>query len=212
MWGWPICQPPEKGTPVSEAVEAMVKLRAEIETRLMGNDDYRALRALDRAIRDAGGRNRYMHSPVAGWRPRPSVVGAGTRSLIEPDPSTGGDAAPASTADADLLAQAHNVARIFSGNSKPSQADAAYDALLTKGWPMTTAELIEPVRARGATLNGDDATTSLSSTLSRDKGRFKSVRWNGKSCWWFANVETPENTIHDDLDDLLGPAASEEPI
>lgn len=189
----------------------MVKLRAEIETRLMGNDDYRALRALDRAIRDAGGRARFMHSPVAGWRPRPvATMGAGTRLLTDPDASAGDDGAPASTSDADLLAHAQSIARSLSG--KPSQADAAYDVILTKGWPMTTAELIEPVRARGATLNGDDAATSLSSTLSRDKARFKSVRWNGKSCWWFANVETPKSTISDDLADLLGTSDQEEPI
>lgn len=191
----------------------MMKLRSEIETRLMANDDYRALRALDRAIRDAGGRNRYLHSVGGGWRLRPTMgAGTGTATQIDPSPPRGGDAAPASTIDADFLAHAHNLARVVNSNSKPSQADAAFDVLLTKGWPMTTAELIEPVRARGATLNGDDAATSLSSTLSRDKNRFKSVRWNGKSCWWFANVETPKSTIDDDLADLLGTSDPEEVV
>jgi hypothetical protein len=51
--------------------------------------------------------------------------------------------------------------------------------------PVTTADLLEMVREKGAKVGGNDPLTNLSSSLSRDP-RFVPIRVDGKSMWWLA--------------------------
>jgi hypothetical protein len=71
-----------------------------------------------------------------------------------------------------------------------SQADAAAAVLEDRGQPVPIANLVELVTQKGAPVGGKEPTINLSSTLSKDE-RFKSVRFNGRACWWFANRSLP---------------------
>lgn len=153
---------------MADALEQMQSLREEIEGRLLANPDYRALLSLDRAIGELASdlptlRKHLKPSVLEQHRTPASDFKMWTAKWVRPEFET----------------------------SKVSQADAAFNVLKLAGIPMTTAELIDPVRNLGATLGGDDPAVNLSSSLSRDKDRFQSIRWNRRSCWWFKDVPIP---------------------
>jgi hypothetical protein len=72
----------------------------------------------------------------------------------------------------------------------PSQAYATLTVLGRHGRPMPISELLPLVREEGAMVNGNDPTINLSSSLSRNE-RLRSVRYEGRSCWWLADRPFP---------------------
>lgn len=83
--------------------------------------------------------------------------------------------------------------RTFFGGPKPkapSQLEASATALDQAGHPLPTPELVMRVRQLGARVGGSTPTINLGSTLSRS-AEFRSVRWEGRSCWWFVDRPLP---------------------
>jgi hypothetical protein len=73
-----------------------------------------------------------------------------------------------------------------------SQADAAAAVLADRGEPIPVTELVALVRHRGAVVEGQRPHINLSSTLSRDKARFRTVRYHGRPAWWLADRPYPD--------------------
>lgn len=73
-----------------------------------------------------------------------------------------------------------------------SQPAAARQAILAKGEPVQTAELLNSVLASGVKVGGGEhQLRNLSSMLSSNKG-FKSVPWKSGSGWWVTDRELPK--------------------
>lgn len=166
---------------MTNAVAAIQSLRDDLHQKLLQNPDYRAMIALDRAIMEASGQ------PMSPLQMAVNHLSALPGSLVASD-----------AAEAARHSYLWGVAANALPFTKMSQADAAYAVLQSTMQPMTTAELIDPVRKMGATLGGDDPATNLSSSLSREKDRFQSLRWNRKTCWWFKDVEVPQEETPDE--------------
>ncbi|MBX9460025.1 MAG: winged helix-turn-helix domain-containing protein [Brevundimonas sp.] len=181
---------------MADAIEAMRSLRREIESRLAANPDYRALIALDRAIREASG-----HRVIGGSR---YYGGGGARPVEHRLPNNLTMMSAEEHKMTERLIETDLAAASAQTHGRVSQADAAFQVLKLVGRPMTTAELIEPVRQQGATLGGDDPAVNLSSSLSRDNERFISVRWNRRPRWWFKDAEIPAEDVDSVIADLLG--------
>jgi hypothetical protein len=65
-----------------------------------------------------------------------------------------------------------------------SQADAAHTLLTSLLYePVPIARLVQALNAHGITVGGVNPNINLSSVLSKD-GRFRSVRFKERSCWW----------------------------
>ena len=129
----------------TDTTARLFALREEVEQRLLQNADYRAMLALDNAIRE-----------LATACPPPEAAHA---------PS----GAP---------------------SAKLSRANAASLVLAEQGRPLAFGELAERVRNRGASLEGKGARRAFSVTLSTD-GRFRSVRYRQRRCWWFTDRPFP---------------------
>ncbi|MEM0990333.1 MAG: hypothetical protein AAGK00_15780 [Pseudomonadota bacterium] len=72
-----------------------------------------------------------------------------------------------------------------------SQADAVERVLQKIGRPMKAVDLVPLVTEQGASLKGKDPSNNLASNLSRDP-RFRSIRFGGVPCWWFADQAVPD--------------------
>jgi hypothetical protein len=72
-----------------------------------------------------------------------------------------------------------------------TQPDAVF-ALLTNVLhaPAQTVTLVKALSAHGITVGGANPNINLSSVLSKD-GRFRSVRYNGRTCWWVKGTPFP---------------------
>jgi hypothetical protein len=72
-----------------------------------------------------------------------------------------------------------------------TQTDAVH-VLLTKVLhaPAQTTTLVKALSAHGITVGGAKPEVNLSSVLSKD-GRFRSVRYNGRYCWWIKGTPFP---------------------
>lgn len=162
--GAPIVEPeswvPEMTGPKAPAtaVDRMIELRSEVEARLLENDDYRTLVALDRAIAEISG---------ATISPDPTVIKpqSGKRSKYADDPPV----------------EVNGM----------SQADATH-VLLTKVLyePVPIARLVGALGAHGISVGGAQPNINLSSVLSKD-GRFRSVRFKDRACWWVKGTPFP---------------------
>ncbi len=69
---------------------------------------------------------------------------------------------------------------------KLSHANAAIAVLIRNGRPMPLSALLPLAREEGAQVNGQDPEINFSSSLSRNE-RLRSVRYEGRSCWWLAD-------------------------
>jgi hypothetical protein len=67
-----------------------------------------------------------------------------------------------------------------------SHGNAAIAVLKRNEQPMPLSALLPLVREEGARVNGKDPEINLSSSLSRNE-RLRSVRYEGRSCWWLAD-------------------------
>lgn len=72
-----------------------------------------------------------------------------------------------------------------------SQADAAH-SLLTNVMhePVFVANLVKALTAHGINVGGTNPNINLSSVLSKD-GRFRSVRYKDRACWWVKGTPFP---------------------
>jgi len=89
--------------------------------------------------------------------------------------------------------QAAHRPRIRLNGEHPSYMSLADQALTEIGKPVSTLKLMEFISARRS-LSGDDpakARITVQSSLSKDK-RFKSVPWDGKRAWWYADKPIPK--------------------
>lgn len=87
-------------------------------------------------------------------------------------------------------------------------AGAAELELHARGIPMTGADIMAALPARGVTVGGADPVVNFTSSMSKS-GKFQSVRRNGKYYWWFKDEPLPEDW--QEAPDLLkqdGPDAS----
>jgi hypothetical protein len=69
---------------------------------------------------------------------------------------------------------------------RPSHANAAIAVLTRTGHPMPLSALLPLAREEGAQVKGQDPEINFSSSLSRNE-RLRSVRYEGRSCWWLAD-------------------------
>lgn len=74
-----------------------------------------------------------------------------------------------------------------------SQAEAAELVLVEEGRPMTGAELLAAVPAKGCVVGGAKPLMSFGSTLSRDP-RFVNFRRDGQYYWWLKAKPLPAST------------------
>jgi hypothetical protein len=88
----------------------------------------------------------------------------------------------------------------------PSQAYATETVLFRHDHPMPLSALLPLVREEGARLSGKDPEINLSSSLSRSE-RLRSVRYEGRSCWWLANRPFPGEKDFGGVTDADTPAA-----
>jgi hypothetical protein len=75
---------------------------------------------------------------------------------------------------------------------KLSQPAAARQVILTKGEPVSSAELVEGMSALGVHIGGKNKQRNLTSVLSSHKG-FKSVNWKGGYAWWVTDRDVPKS-------------------
>jgi hypothetical protein len=166
-------------------------LRQQAHERLYNaNPDYRALVALDEAIAKAAPQStrQAIPAPPPTWLPTPPPHIQGT--AIKPIEHW------------DHL----NAFRVKPTGPSHSQATAAL--LEREGIPLPVSILVPNVRGLGATLTGKDPEINLSSSLSRDK-IFRSVRYQGRPCWWFADRPFPGEQGFGGLMGASAPAADD---
>jgi hypothetical protein len=139
---------------IMDAIEELRQLEERLEKRLKLNRDYIALQAVRRALREV--MSATEPPPAPRLRPPPLPPRARPQTFA-------GGGMPLDVG--------------------PSQADAAFEILAETNEPSPVGPLVNMVRGRGATVGGTNPELNLSSSLSRD-GRFRSVRFNGRPCWW----------------------------
>jgi hypothetical protein len=74
-----------------------------------------------------------------------------------------------------------------------SQREAAEQALMERGVPLTIKELLSEVSQHGAVVGGVRPQATLSSNLSQDP-RFILVPFAGRLCWWLGDQPVPDET------------------
>jgi hypothetical protein len=83
--------------------------------------------------------------------------------------------------------------RVRLNAAPPSYMSLADQALTETGKPISTARMLDYIAERRP-LSGDNiakAKIVVQSSLSKDK-RFKSVPWEGKRAWWYADKPLPK--------------------
>jgi hypothetical protein len=142
----------------NSTLDTLTGLRADVHSRLLENQDYRTLVALDRAILD-----------ITGEKPPADFVAA------DPKPRPKHNAPAGAEASVEGL----------------SQADAA-QVLLNKVLhePVPILRLVSALNAHGINVGGANPNINLSSVLSKD-GRFRSVRYKDRACWWIKGRPFP---------------------
>jgi hypothetical protein len=152
----PIVEPESWVEPVADTkdqnstLDTLTALRADAHSRLLENQDYRTLVALDRAILEITGEAAPITYPweqqAAKPRQKPS----------------GGEAN-------------------FDGLSQADAAQVLLNQVLHE--PVPIARLVSALNAHGIAVGGANPNINLSSVLSKD-GRFRSVKYKEKACWW----------------------------
>lgn len=137
------------------ALDALIALRGETHGRLLENQDYRTLVALDRAIQEITGEKALPDSSVAD-HPRPK-------------PKPNGDAS-------------------VQGLSQADAAQVLLNQVLNE--PVPIARLVSALNAHGVSVGGTNPNINLSSVLSKD-GRFRSVKYKERACWWIKGRPFP---------------------
>lgn len=149
------------------AIERTASLRDDLLTELQQTDLYKAVQALDDAVFALGGARKLPPKiPFARTRTRP------------PHLDESADAPPSASS----LAIA----------GRPSQPDAAAQALKAAGRPLSVRDLLPLVTQLGVVFAASDPVASLGSQLSRNPDRFESRRINGQSLWWLKFEPWPE--------------------
>lgn len=73
----------------------------------------------------------------------------------------------------------------------PSYVDLALEAITTKGFPLSTTDIVEFIgQKRPISSDGEKARINIQSGLSRNK-RIKSIPWHGGRAWWFPDRKPP---------------------
>jgi hypothetical protein len=91
-----------------------------------------------------------------------------------------------SSAPQDAQTKAGQLLGLLEKHAAPTHANAAIAVLTRSGHPMPLSALLPLAREEGAKINGQDPEINFSSSLSRN-GRLRSVRYEGRSCWWLAD-------------------------
>jgi|SRR5690242_9916977 len=73
---------------------------------------------------------------------------------------------------------------------RASQLEAAAEILNEHARPLSLDELVAKLKAKGIKFRGKRPEFSLSANLSSHK-EFRSIKYVGKRCWWFANRAVP---------------------
>jgi hypothetical protein len=160
----PIVEPESRVEQMSEAEKpngaliALTSLRGDVHSRLLENQDYRTLVALDRAILEITG-----EKPAA---PMPWDIPA------QPQPRQKPNAAEAN----------------FDGLSQADAAQVLLNQVMHE--PVPIARLVSALNAHGIAVGGANPNINLSSVLSKD-GRFRSVRFKDRACWWIKGRPFP---------------------
>ncbi len=95
--------------------------------------------------------------------------------------------------------------------NRPSQGDAAEQVIREAGRALTTQEVVDGIKSKGAKVGGQDPLINVSSTLSKDD-RFISTRWGRSSVWWLRNEPRPPmEDIDDGVLDLGGATGANTP-
>jgi hypothetical protein len=163
-------------------LKATITLRDDAWRKVLSTEEFRAYKALNNAVKAMGGDSgaEFITHAAAVAAPTPRVISGS---------SVGGNAP--------------FVRRV-------SQAEAAEQTLRETGAPLTGAQLVQPVAEKGAVVGGENPTTNLTSTLSRDK-RFYNLRRDGQYFWWIRGEALPpgwDEAEPDEFADLLGSASS----
>lgn len=158
--------------------DSIIKNTAALRDRawqtLIATREYIAFRALNDAVKAMGGESKAEYAATI----------AKLASPVRPAMHYGGGPAVASPA---------NFTR------KLSQADAAEQILRETGKPMTGANLLKALPAKGVQVGGEKPDVNFTSTLSRDE-RFYSLRENGTYFWWLVGLPVPPRS--DETPDL----------
>lgn len=141
--------------PQSAALDALIALRADAQARLLENQDYRTLVALDRAIQE-----------ITGEKPAVDAVAA---HHPQPKPRGNGDA-------------------VIQGLSQADATQVLLSQVMQE--PVPIARLVSALNAHGVNVGGTQPNINLSSVLSKD-GRFRSVRYKERACWWIKGRPFP---------------------
>ena len=80
--------------------------------------------------------------------------------------------------------------RRHSPDGQETKRDAVVRILRERGEPVSIAELIELMLARGLKVGGARPQGNLSSNLSQDK-RFRPIRYRDRACWWLTDTPLP---------------------
>ena len=94
-----------------------------------------------------------------------------------------------STSGADRARDARNIPDL--GPKRVTILEAAKLTLADKGYPMTTAELVESLPQFGARVGGKNPRVNLTSLLSKRADGLVSIRWRNKHTWWFRDRPLP---------------------
>jgi hypothetical protein len=156
------------------AIADLLKARESIVERLRQNADFQALQRLDDAIRE-------LRAPLQAQKEEEAEEEEQTDAAAD---GNGADARP----------QRERRKGVLTGYS---QADGVEVLLKHFNRPMTIGELVGTLAKNGVAVGGTKKTINLSSTLSRD-GRFSSVRYEGRPCWWLKDRALPENNAAGD--------------
>lgn len=159
--------------PEASTLDNLRRLHHEVATRLAReSEDYRLLVALKQTItwlerRDSSQQRHEAAEP-------------------QPSPPEGLPAIELLAA----LARRGSSRRHVSSDGQETKRDAVVRILRERGEPISIAELIELMQARGITISGVRPQGNLSSNLSQDK-RFRPVRYRDRACWWLADIPVP---------------------
>jgi hypothetical protein len=159
------------------AIVDLLKARESIVDRLRQNPDFQALQRLDDAIRE-------LRAPLQAQKEEAEEEEEEEEQTDATTEGNGADARPRRKREKGVL-------------TGYSQADGVEVLLKHFNRPMTIGELVGALEKNGVAVGGTKKNINLSSTLSRD-GRFSSVRYEGRPCWWLQDKALPENNAAGD--------------
>lgn len=89
-----------------------------------------------------------------------------------------------------------------------TQTGAAEMILRERNTPMTGADLMAELPARGVTIGGEKPEVNFTSSMSKS-GKFRSFRFEGKYYWWLKDAELPWGWANKEAPDLLSAEGSD---